>query len=137
MADPISGSGTAIGVVALGITVCQGLIKYYAPLKARDSDIQAALDHLEGIQETLGILQAKLPETSTASQTTIDNVEKKILSCQKGIENLNEYLEKCRATKPAVDWTDKMRAQKQKLLYPFRQNTLQDLERGCMICRRI
>jgi hypothetical protein len=33
MADPFSGAGGAVGVVSLGLTVCQGLLAYYGPFK--------------------------------------------------------------------------------------------------------
>lgn len=132
MADPVSLSGTAVGVIALGITVCQGLYKYYAPLKARNGDIQAALDRLEGLGKTLEILKARLPEAQSVSQDIITDVESKILSCKESIEELDEYLKKCRMSHPPADWMDKVRAQRYKFMYPFRQGTLQDL--GQRLC---
>lgn len=45
MGDTFSVAGGAVGVISLGLTVCQGLLAYYGPFKAVDEQIHEIGDN--------------------------------------------------------------------------------------------
>ncbi len=53
MTDPLSIGGSAVGIVALGITVCQGLFHYYSSCRDRSADVKALVSSLDGLIRTL------------------------------------------------------------------------------------
>lgn len=128
MADPFSIAGSSVGIVSLGLTVCQGLVKYWSQWKSRESDVDAAIDQVQKLERTLELLQTRLSHLPSSCQNIVTGVENNIASCGEGIRKLFEYLSKCDHVKTQVNWKDKMRAQKQKALYPFRREDLQDLK---------
>lgn len=128
MAEPFSVAGSAVGVVSLGLTVCQGLIKYFSEWKSRESDVHAAIDQINGLTQTLELLQARLAKLPGGHETVTANVESRIASCGEGIENLSRYLDKCHTFGTQADWKGKMRASKKQLFYPFRREALQDVK---------
>lgn len=60
MSDPISLAGTAIGVVSLGLSVCQGLISYYSTFRDCPRDAANMLEKLEGLKDVLEVLEGVL-----------------------------------------------------------------------------
>ena len=41
MGDPFSVAGSAVGVISLGLAICQSLISYYGSWKAYDDEIKS------------------------------------------------------------------------------------------------
>lgn len=131
MADPFSAAGSAVGVISLGLTVCQGLLAYYRPFKA----FHAEIDEVTGRMTALdGVMKALLPVVTDA-QAVLSPVEssqsaavaiKSILGCQQGIDKLKGMLEKCDKTDSAGGST-RPKNRINRLLYPFRRDTLMAL----------
>ncbi|KAA8647781.1 hypothetical protein EYZ11_013356 [Aspergillus tanneri] len=130
MADPLSAAGSAVGVISLGLTVCQGVLAYYGPFKAFHEQVDevacriAALDGiLKALQHVLTdahVLSAS--ETAPSAAVGIDT----ILDCQEGLNKLRKMLEKCDKTKQAgSSIAPKKRIDR--LSYPFRRETLKAL----------
>lgn len=124
MADPVSAAGFAIGAVSLGIQVCQGLVSYYTDCKSREDDVDRILDKLRGLEETLENLKNGIMNFQSANAKEVDDVKKKISSCDDGIYRLQAVLEKCRSS-PSANSVHKFF---QKTLYPFKRATLQELD---------
>ncbi len=127
MADPVSVAGTAVGVVSLGLTVCHGLIKYYSAFKSRETSVEATLTYVEGLASTLGLLNSRLRNVPPGFADIIKDFEGKVTACGSRIAKLEAYLTKIQEHEAEENWKDKLRAQKSKLLYPFRQDSLEEL----------
>lgn len=129
MADPFSVAGSAVGVISLGLTVCQGLLAYYGPLKAFHEQIDEVAYRMAASDSILKALQHVLTnahvlfdsETAPSAAVAIDS----ILSCQEGLNKLGRMLEKCDKTKLASSSVGPKRIDR--LLYPFRRDTLMAL----------
>ena len=72
MADP----GTAIGIISLGIQVCQGLTSYYSVYKSFHDHVNHANLRLGDLQATLEILQQLLPRLDPSSSSTVTNASR-------------------------------------------------------------
>ena len=124
MADPVSTAGFAVGAVSLGIQVCQGLVSYYANYKSFDDDIDRIMNKLRGLEETLENLKNGITRFQSANAKEVEDVNKKILSCDDGIYRLQAVLDKCRAS-PSTNSVHKFVL---KTLYPFKKTTLYELD---------
>lgn len=124
MADPTSAAGFAVGVISLGIQVCQGLVSYYADWKSRDDDIDRILDKLRGLGETLENLKSEILKLQDSNAKEIKDVNTKILSCDAGIHRLQTVLNKC-CSSPSANSVHNFF---QKTIYPFKKATLQELD---------
>lgn len=80
MADLASLAGTAVGVISLGIQVCQGLVSYYKNWKSFDDDIAHLYAKIDGLRITLENLEHTLPKLRHLNANIMIDVEEKIVS---------------------------------------------------------
>jgi hypothetical protein len=124
MADPFSVTGSAVGVISLGLSLCQGLLAYYGPFKAYDEQIHDVSRRITSFNSTLKALQDLLanaqvfssPLTAQSATVALDS----IFSCQEGLDRLGKMLDKCRSTKNILG----SKIQINRILYPFKRDTL-------------
>ncbi|KAL4908565.1 hypothetical protein BDW74DRAFT_188501 [Aspergillus multicolor] len=130
MVDAFTVATGAVGVISLGLSVCQGLLAYYGPFKTfheQISDIESRITALEGI---LKVLQRIVNEGfaqfghSTAQSTTV--AFDFIWSCQDRLNRLQIILQKCTQTN-GFNICAGVSRQVNRLLYPFRRETLMAL----------
>jgi hypothetical protein len=127
MADPFSAAGGAVGVISLGLTVCQGLLAYYGPFKTfheQIDEVACRVSSLDGILNALqGVLiNARILSNSPTAQSTAIAIDS-IISCHNGLQRLRKMLEKCRNTRPGNNLLGS-NIQINQMLYPFRRDTL-------------
>lgn len=128
MADPLSITGLAAGLISLSLQVCGGITKYVEDFKSRDEDI----DLLRRKNETVKLIIQTLQESTTPIQTQhpqqASAVARTLQICEgelKAIDSLVSTL--------AVDLTSdlslKVRAKnsKKKLKYPFDRTKVKEL----------
>lgn len=127
MADPVSVVGTAVGVISLGIQVCQGLVSYYEKWKSFDDDIAHLHARIDELRITLKNLEHTLPKFKNSHANIIVDVEKKISSSFNGIRKLEEVLIKCRSSVSANITHQKGYTLVQRTFYPFKKATLVEL----------
>lgn len=127
MADPASIIGTAVGVISLGIQVCQGLVSYYEKWKSLDDDIAHLHASIDGLRITLENLKNILPKFKNSNATIVADVEKKILLSINGIRKMEEVLNKCYSSVSANIAQQRGYRLVQKTFYPFKKATLQEL----------
>lgn len=128
MGDPFSAAGTAVGIVSLGIQVCQGLVSYYDKWKSFDDDIAQLRTKLDGLSQTLKHLDKHIvPNFKHFNAEEVEDVEKKIQSCCGGIRKLEAILAKCQSSAPANTVQGKAYKLYQKTFYPLKKTTLQEL----------
>ncbi|KAJ5249128.1 hypothetical protein N7468_000579 [Penicillium chermesinum] len=120
MGDPLSLTGTAVGIVSLGLSVCQGLVSYYSALRSYSQDTKNVINKLEGLKDVLAGLEALLQrlgplQTETAA---IKTAERHILACRGGLSQLKEIMDKCEETSSGLQ------RGYSRALYPFRRDTI-------------
>ena len=128
--DPLSLTGTAVGIASLGLRVCQGITQYYNQWKDFDRDVAAiytSIDQLSGIFQTI---HERLNSGSLNKFSTVSEVDTSIKLCETGILELRHRLEKIKSKEPLEALQKKtlllqrLREQGKRLLYPFQQGTL-------------
>lgn len=128
MSDPLSASGSAVGIISLGVTVCQGLLQYYASWKDYENDVATAFHSLEGLAKTLQQLEMSSRGRNFEPEI-LANLEDRIKSCESGIHCLRKKLDKVKAVELPVGSTswEKIRSYGRRAQYPFRESTLAKL----------
>lgn len=123
-------AGTAVGVVSLGIQVCQGLWNYVETVRARDADLAHASNQLRDVTGLLQQLQGLLPEIE--SLPTVDaEAARKLQQCmthsQSSIDALQKMLQSLEKI-PATDIKGKVRDFGRMLAFGFKQDGLVSLQ---------
>ncbi len=127
MSDPLSAPGAAVGVISLGLTVCQGLLSYYGPYKAFHEEIDNTLCRANGLIKTLRLLKKILDHVENWDKT--DKAEsaqiaiEMIKYCEHRLKSLEQMLQKCRKVTPKENVV-KSKLCIDRILYPFRRDTL-------------
>lgn len=93
MSDPISIAGSAVGVVSLGISVLQGLVRYCSKYKNKDADVAALSSRCEALQSIFELLQPRLREIHH-DPPVIAVLDNCITSCQSTLTRLLDQLQK-------------------------------------------
>ena len=127
MTDPISLTGTAVGIVSLGLTVCQSLVSYYDLWKSHDKQVKEAVTRIEELENVLDVLSgrlARLPSDYEASS----QVQTLTVSCKASMKKLEDIFEECcKAGNPST-LKKKFQAQRRKALFPFKKDTLESIK---------
>ena len=113
-----------IGIVSLGIQVCQGLLKYYGSWKDSRKDVAALCSSVESLSSILD----QLEQTLTGNHETKSTISDCIEACRSSIEQLDKKLSKVRSVADPGNFTAKIYGQGLRLLYPFRESTLVKLK---------
>lgn len=115
-------AGTAVGIVSLGIQVCQGLLSYYDSWKSYDSDISSTYNAITDLSKTLTLLK-----TTLQRETDKERV-RRVRVCMKDCEDALLKLEEKRCSLQKYGQPEglrqKMRSGLQRSWYPFRKETL-------------
>jgi hypothetical protein len=131
MADPFSIAGSAVGVVSLGITVCQGLHRYYSACRDGPSDVKALVGSLDGLICALQLLEGTINDKDFNSAARAD-IAPFLADCADAVQNLAHELDKVKRDLPAATGgrqsvKGKLSSAGKTLLYPFRESTLKKL----------
>ncbi|KAF2136566.1 uncharacterized protein K452DRAFT_237282 [Aplosporella prunicola CBS 121167] len=128
MSDPFSVAGSAVGVISLGLTVCQGIVNYYSAFKGQDEEVSQTVDAATNLSNILKILQPRVTALKEQNQTTATQIETCIESCAGTLHKLQEVLRKCEATATSANMRDRFREYRKKALYPFRRDTIKSIK---------
>lgn len=122
-------AGTAVGVISLGIQVCQGLVSYYHEYRDQDETITAILRDLSILSHGLEIIQGCIAKVCFQQANGTAQAEESIIACAAAIARLDQFLAKCRQIAGPTKLNVKERIQilSQKATFPFRKSTIQDL----------
>ncbi len=124
MADPFSAAGSAVGVISLGLTICQSLISYYGSWKAYDDEIKSLSYKAEGLKTTLQTLQHPLRKLESANPSETMEVQSRVLACEEVIQKMGKRVRKCEEILPSSAFAHKLQVLGKKTLYPFKRETL-------------
>ncbi|KAL6915036.1 hypothetical protein FSHL1_012708 [Fusarium sambucinum] len=122
MSDPLSVTGTAVGITSLGIQVCDGLVKYLRAVRGRKKEIRDGVREVEQVVSLLYSLNNTLSNVglrngTNSLRTCAHNCYAKLEELQRLLDELCKTRSSNRATKRAADV---MRA----VSYPFQQEKL-------------
>ncbi|KAF4432125.1 hypothetical protein F53441_13844 [Fusarium austroafricanum] len=127
MSDPLSIPGGVVGIISLGIQVCQGLVWYLQSFKGRDEEIQESLKEVQTLVSTFYSLKdvlTKIDKTScetTAIRRCLQDSEEKLREVHKFSLKLRGPQDAAKSTREKID--NARRA----MVYPFREEKLKTL----------
>lgn len=122
MADPFSITGSAVGIISLGLTVFSGLLQYYSDWKDSEKDIAATYTSIERLTKTFMLIKDTL-EGRSFRRDIVDRVSESLNSCSAGVQSLEKKLAKIRSATPDT-LGEKVRVHARKAAYPFKKSTL-------------
>lgn len=111
----------SVGLISLGLQVCQGLVRYYESWKHCPRDVTATLESLSGLEKTFDAFDSAI-KNPTLSQDVVSLVKQRIDTCWDGVTKLKKRLDKF-GTAPDGSHS-KISNVIQRSLYPFRESTL-------------
>ncbi|KAF5721691.1 hypothetical protein FMUND_3496 [Fusarium mundagurra] len=127
MSDPLSVAGSAVGIISLGIQVCQGMISYLQSFKGQDQDIQDSLNYVQTVISILYSLKGILPKVDKSSSET-PAIRRCLAESEEKLREFQQFSLKLRGTQsPEHDVLGKMNHARRALLYPFREGKLKSL----------
>jgi hypothetical protein len=88
----LSATATIIGVVSFGLTVCQGLVAYYADFAHANEDVARLLRSMSQLTNNLTFLEETISGSKNFDPSSITTAEKCIRNCQDSIDRLNQDL---------------------------------------------
>ncbi|KAI4132500.1 MAG: hypothetical protein LQ341_006269 [Variospora aurantia] len=121
MADPLTVGASAVGIIALGLTVSSSLLDYYSAFKDQRSDVAEMLRSLQTVSKIFEAINRKVQDP-LLNREAVDLVTDSLMSCRDGVHRLQAKLDKIRSTKPGV------RIHVQRATYPFQKKTLDKLK---------
>lgn len=130
MADAVGAAGTAVGVVSLGIQVCQGLYTYVETVRARDAELEHAFNQLRDVTGLLQQLQDLLPKIESLSVVDVEaarKLEQCMTHSQSSIDALQKMLQSLEKI-PATDLKGKVKDFGRMLSFGFKQDGLVSLQ---------
>ncbi|EXJ60944.1 hypothetical protein A1O7_05097 [Cladophialophora yegresii CBS 114405] len=120
-------AGTAVGVISLGIQVCQGLISYYHAYHDQDEKIRDILCNVQGLSNTLEVAHVCLIKANAARLVAISQAVDSIIACAGAIHRLERLLQRCRQTvSPTGYASERIQLALRKAAFPFQQSTIRD-----------
>lgn len=119
-------AGGAVGIISLGIQVCQGLIQYYGSWKDAPKNVAQMCRSVQNLEETLKVLKVTIKDKGVATRAET-GVQSSIDACTVSINELQGELIRVQEVKGSSIWS-KVHGQGRRLLYPFRESTLLRLE---------
>jgi hypothetical protein len=129
MAEALGIASGAAGIVALGLEITQGLLKYYAAWRDQDKDIKAMYGSLTILSNVLSQLQHRIQTPAIIDIEAKENVEKSIESVLENLRSLETELEKIKTAEPSMQEGVRveMRRHVLRMKYPFKAETLRNI----------
>ncbi|KAI9159060.1 hypothetical protein HJFPF1_07067 [Paramyrothecium foliicola] len=124
MADPISVAGTAVGIVSLGIQVCQGLVSYLQAVKDRSSHIADGLKEVQELVSLFNHLNDVLSKIDNAACAESTTVKKCLGDCQGKLLELERFLFELKGASNPTSKKRQIIDAVGRLSYPFREGKL-------------
>ncbi|KAJ4183972.1 hypothetical protein NW755_009513 [Fusarium falciforme] len=96
MSDPLSVAGSAVGIISLGIQVCQGLIQYADAIRGRQQDVNDGMDEVrsllvvfKSLEQTIGRIETDSPENAKSLLEHLRQAEAKLQSLEEVLTELD------------------------------------------------
>ena len=133
--DGVSAASSFAGLINLGLTVCNGILKYYNSWKDAEINIKGMYMSVESLTKTLLVFKRSVdhPDSHALFRTEImSSVEECLCDCKDGINKLREKLAKVEFAKfDDRSRSERLRAHVRRAKYPFKESTLAKLRQIC------
>jgi len=125
MTDP----GSVVGTISLALQVLKGLKWYYSQFRSYHDDIEAIATRTESIEQILLVIQQPISKLWRDDDELSIEVQKCVAACRQATVRLQEYQHKCEQPDHVPNMIKKrLVLVKQRAFYPFRKDTLQDMQ---------
>ncbi|KAF5005546.1 hypothetical protein FDECE_8017 [Fusarium decemcellulare] len=129
MAEPVGITGTAVGIVSLGLQLYTGISDYLDAVKGRDEDLRHAKELAKTLQASLRAIDDTMKNAKYDSTVAKDAVEECKSSCETEFKALGALLKHLQG--PVIAPVDRIAQAKrslQKWTYPFNKRDIVRLE---------
>lgn len=128
MAQAFGVAVNIVGVVSLGLTVCQGLLTWYSSWKDAPADVERMRESIKALNDIFKFLDT-LTKNEKFGSDIRNIVMQSIGSCESGLNRLKSKLDKIKFAPESDNWNERTRAQFRRSLYPFKEGTVEKLMR--------
>jgi hypothetical protein len=125
MGDPFSVAASALGVVSVGIQMCQGLVWYIDCMVDRNEDLAQASASTSRLLDILELLNQKI-SNKTFSEAEVKIINDNVAACGAWIDNLKKKLDKY-GVPTESSLLAKARLQARRKIYPFKKSALEKI----------
>lgn len=140
MAEFVGVIGSAVGILSFGLTISQGLIKYYSTWKDNGNDISKMLSSMESLTKTFELLKDILIR-GDFPESQVKNVSDWIEKCEESVVELAVDLKRLTVEHAGEDMEgvkssrQKLKEKGKKFLWPFRESTILKLLENIVFIR--
>lgn len=127
-------TGTVVGVLSLGIALCDGIIQYCRAWKHQDDDVRALRELATGLRNVLQDFERWLQRQPNLDPTLVSGVRNSLQACNNQISNALGVSDKY-ATGQTTRKRGKVKDMIQRLKFPLERNVLGEL-RDIMVAFR-
>jgi hypothetical protein len=123
MADPFSVSGTAVGIISLGIQTCKGIVWYIDTAKDAKEKAERLRREVEQLADILESLETTITGAGLSSTSTLTVTYSGISACASALEQIKERL----GTRSSIGQSrieTRIKIIKKYLSYPFQEGDL-------------
>lgn len=128
MSDPFSVTGSAVGVVSIGIAICKRLLSFYQDWRSYESDLDQAAARAHEFMGALQSLRLTLQDLSDPSPNALSEANSSVNLCENAIQDLEAYIASCRLAQGSKPQSTKLPELAQRLRYPFKKRKLGELK---------
>ncbi|KAG7290283.1 hypothetical protein NEMBOFW57_000282 [Staphylotrichum longicolle] len=130
MSDPLSVAGSAVGIVSLGIQVCQGIVSYLRSVQGRQQEIASHLRQVHSLIAVFNSLNDVLPRLAQQQGADHTVIQRCLLDCKDELVKLQLLVVKLNGPSNSSIIKGKMKDAGRALLYPFREGEMASIRRS-------
>lgn len=127
MSDPLSITGSAVGVISLGLVVCGQIVEYGRTYKGYRDDIQRMISKADTVCTPLKVLREIIEMKQINQPDTAVDISKKVMSIDAYIGRLRATIKRYGPTGTSDGLSNKARNQAKRAVYYFRKETLREI----------
>lgn len=127
MSDPLSITGSAVGVISLGLVVCDQIVQYGRAYKGYREDIQQMAAKAEAACAPLKVLRDIIEMTRLNQPDTAIDLSESVMRIDGSVTRLRETIKRYGPTNRPDGSPDTARNQVRRAIYHFRNDTLRDI----------
>lgn len=120
-------AGTAVGIISLGLQLCQGIVSYSEAWRGYDEEIQNTNNKAKALRTLLKTLRDTIEDLQETRPQVAADLEEKAMSMHSSIEKLRKIVERFKPARSEA-FPEKVRAQLKKSVYYFQRDSLQDMQ---------
>jgi hypothetical protein len=126
MGDPFSVGGGAVGFIALGLSVCKGLLSYAKECKGSDAEVETLTRETENLRATLKTLDITMDEAKKLEALPFSEQTKSaqiaVEASKKAVEDLGSALDHAKPRpRPSSSAGSSVKATWNRASYPLKQ----------------